>query len=215
MVVALVGLVGLTDSVATASEAPLPSWPVSAAQATSQVTSQFAIADFDGDSRPDLATVQAGQSGSSDVRYWIRFQLSTGMHQIVGITAPTGGLQIASRDVNGDNFVDLVVTTAWTNRPVAVLLNDGRGDFTRSDPSAFPASIWTLERCWTRTVDEIRDAVVLPLARSFSGDCEGGSSASSPRSAIGVLAPWVSGNSSFSSIVPFLGRAPPALALHS
>src|SRR6266851_4448472 len=88
-----------------------------------QVTSQFAIADFDGDRRPDLATVQVGQGCSWHTHYWIAFQLSGGSRQTLGITAPTGGLQITSRDVNGDNFLDVIVTTAWTNRPVAVLLN--------------------------------------------------------------------------------------------
>ena len=76
----------------------------------------------------DLGTVQVGQRSSWDTHYWIAFQLSRGSRQILGVTAPTGGLQITSRDVNGDSFLDVVVTTAWTNRPVAVLLNDGQGN---------------------------------------------------------------------------------------
>ena len=105
-----------------------------------QVASQFAIADFDGDSRPDIATVDVGQSSALATRYWIGFRLSTGSQQTVGIAAPTGGLQLRSRDVNGDNYPDLIITTLWTGQPVAVLLNDGRGNFTRSEPSAFPGA---------------------------------------------------------------------------
>jgi hypothetical protein len=97
----------------------------------------FAIADFDGDLHPDLATVEAGRTSASESRYWIHFELSTGVKQAVAVRAPVGGIQLSSRDVNGDNAVDLVVSTSWLNQPVAVLLNDGHGNFTVEDPARF------------------------------------------------------------------------------
>ncbi len=39
--------------------------------------------------------------------------MSAGTRQFIGLTAPVGGIQIASRDVNGDSSPDLVVTTPW------------------------------------------------------------------------------------------------------
>src|SRR5260370_12670059 len=77
-----------------------PRVPQSGPASSLQVTSQFAIADFDGDRRPDLATIQVGQGSSWDTHYWIAFQLSGGSRQTLGITAPTGGLQITSRAGN-------------------------------------------------------------------------------------------------------------------
>src|SRR6266851_2252006 len=151
LALALLCFVGSAGPAHAASTDP-QSWPPT----STQVTSQFAIADFDGDSRPDLATVQAGVSSSWDAHYWIAFQLSSGPRQTLGITAPTGGLQITSRDVNGDSFLDVVVTTAWTNRPVAVLLNDGQGNFRASSPSAFPGAFTTSEKSWACTTDEVR-----------------------------------------------------------
>src|SRR6202022_1397424 len=106
--------------------APPPASPRSAAPAAEEV--HFAIADFDGDSQPDIATVQVGQANSFHTRYWIAFKLSTGASSPVGIPAPTGGVRITSRDMNGHNFLDVVVTTAWSDRPVTVLLNDGHGN---------------------------------------------------------------------------------------
>src|ERR1700719_1435092 len=67
----------------------------------------FSVADFDGDSRPDLASVQAGKSDALRTDYWIQLQLSASGRQTFRIVAPLGGLQIASRDVNGDNAPDL------------------------------------------------------------------------------------------------------------
>ena len=96
-----------------------------------------AIADFDGDHRLDLASIQTDRDGSGGRAYRIQFQLSTAGRQSIQLVAPPGGLRIEARDVNGDHAVDLVFTTAWFRQPVAILLNDGRGSFSRADPTAF------------------------------------------------------------------------------
>ena len=206
---ALLCLVGSSGS-AHAVSAGRPSWPATAPR----VRSQFAIADYDEDSRPDLATVQAGQIGSSDTRYLIGFQLSTGQRQTIGITAPAGGLQITSRDVNGDSFLDVVVTTAWTNRPVAVLLNDGQGNFRASNPSAFPEAFTTSEKSWASTTDEVKGATAVLLSRYPTGNCPEGSRLSSPRNVARLLVLRDSRNSLSFAVVSSLGRAPPSFVLH-
>ncbi len=205
----LLCFVGSAGSAHAGSTDP-KSWP----STSTQVTSQFAIADFDGDSRPDLATVQAGVSSSWDTHYWIAFQLSSGPRQTLGITAPNGGLHITSRDVNGDDFLDVVVTTAWTNRPVAVLLNDGQGNFRASSPSAFPRAFTTSEKSWICITDEIKDAVALLLSRYPTVNCPEVSRFSSPRNVTGLLVLQALRNSHSSAVVSFLGRAPPSVVLH-
>jgi hypothetical protein len=130
----------------------------------------FAIADFDGDSQPDVATVELGQVTASRAKYWIRFKLSAGARQLVSVTAPAGGLEISPRDVNGDSILDLVVTTAWLNRPVAVLLNDGHGNFTLRDPSALSTALWSQAYRLRTAAVEYKDVAAV-LARS-SGHCD-------------------------------------------
>ena len=100
----------------------------------------FVIADFDGDLRPDTASIQSGRSDSSHAVYWIQLQLTSIGRQSIRLEAPVGGLQILARDVNGDRALDLVVTTAGLGNLVAVFLNDGHGGFSNVDQNAFPVS---------------------------------------------------------------------------
>jgi hypothetical protein len=171
----------------------------------------FAIADFDGDSRPDFASVDANQISSPLTKYWIAFRLSGGPSRGVTITAPTGGLQITSRDVNGDSFPDVIVTTAWTNTPVAVLLNDGVGNFTRSSPSEFQNAFNGSETSWTLGADEIRDATALPLARYVPGYCRTECGSLAFGEMVWRIVPRRSSASRLTSTAPFIGRAPPRL----
>jgi hypothetical protein len=100
---------------------------------------QSAIADLDGDLLPDSASIQAGQSSGSMSTYWIQVHVAAGLRSFP-IVAPTFGLVIKARTVNGRNAADLVLATAWSRRPVAVFRNDGRGNFSRSEPST-PGSL--------------------------------------------------------------------------
>jgi hypothetical protein len=188
--------------------------PQSAHTSSAGVNSPFAIADFDGDRKPDLATVEVERvDSSSNIRYSIRFQLSAGVAQAIGVTAPAGGLHIVPRDVNGDNALDLLISTAWLHQPVAVLLNDGHGNFTLSDPAAFRGVIWDPESSWTLARAEIRDAAAAVLSRNFSGDCWQNDGVSLPRQLPGLRASFVSHPPVFSVVFSILGRAPPPVVV--
>jgi hypothetical protein len=178
-----------------------------------QWNSHFAIGDFDGDSRPDLATVQSGP-GRSATRYWIRLEFSTGLRDAIGVNAPSGGLHIASRDVNGDHFLDLVVTTAWQHRPVAVLLNDGHGKFTLRDPALFPNAVLEFDLSWAPACRDVKDAVAAILTRNFSTSYAPQSRITSEQVAREFLVFEDSPNSNLSAIVSVFGRAPPSCSLH-
>jgi len=105
---------------------------------TAGFSPRFAIGDFDGDRKPDVATVQVVRDAALDSVYSIRLQLSAGEESAVWIAGPRGGLALVARDVNGDDALDLVVTSAGGSHFVAVLLNDGHGKFTLAKAGAFP-----------------------------------------------------------------------------
>jgi len=97
----------------------------------------FAMADFTGDTHPDLATVALNRFDSGNAQYVIEIRLSEGGHQFLRMTAPFGGLLITPKDVTGDGNLDLVIRSARSRIPVAVFLNDGYGRFAPADPTAF------------------------------------------------------------------------------
>ena len=121
-----------------------------------------AIADFDGDLRPDLASVQGGSGDAYRATYWIQFQLTSVGRQSIRVVAPSGGLQIAARDVNGDHAIDLVVTTAVLGEPVAVFLNDGHGGFSQADQAAFPGAFGNSETNFASTPHSQAQVAALP-----------------------------------------------------
>jgi hypothetical protein len=53
---------------------------------------QFAIADFDGDLRPDLASVRSELNSAGTTDYWIQLQLSATERESIRIAGPFGGL---------------------------------------------------------------------------------------------------------------------------
>lgn len=108
----------------------------------------FTVADLDGDQMPDLALVQIVGYGSAKNNYSIRFEFSGRAGAAVGIEAPFGGLRIDSRDVNGDHRNDLILSTLAESEVVAVLVNEGGGNFVVAKPSLFPK----LERKQMRVV---------------------------------------------------------------
>jgi len=171
----------------------------------------FAIADFDGDRSPDLAIVQFATSRNESTKYWIRFELSSGTGQSIGITAPAGGLRLASRDVNGDSFTDVVVSTALLHRPVAVLLNDGHGKFALEDAAAFPEAFWTAELSWTASVLQVLDCALNLPPTSSSGHPDESTAPSSPEE--GQAAPGfvVCRAPALSLAIAVPGRSPPPL----
>lgn len=182
---------------------------------TSGFAPRFAIADFDGDRKPDLATVQIERDAVMGTRYSIRLQLSAGGESAIVITGPLGGLQIMPRDVNGDDAMDLIVTTALDSHFVAVLLNDGHGKFTQARAGDFPIIEKNEEVRLSAACGPAEECATLQVTRGTYGIVELIESGASPeRNArlllVGLhevsLADFRQGKS---------GRSPPGSVFHS
>ena len=175
---------------------------------------QFAIDDFDGDRKPDLAEVQVERNDSNSTRYSITFHLTSGVDQSIGVTAPFGGLQIVPRDVNGDNAVDLVVRTAFRHEPVAIFLNDGHGNFSRAEPASFPGAISDSDANLRSASNQAIDAVGVP-PQSRSGLFLQAEALANFRRRAGPIPVANPGFLLSSLLTSHAGRAPPSEVSHS
>lgn len=139
----------------------------------------LAMADFTGDTHPDLATVELEKLDSSSARYWIEIRLTEGRHQILKLRAPLGGLLITPRDVTGDGNLDLIVRSASSRAPVALFLNDGNGHFSRADVASFANALRDGSSEFAFTAQETYLGANLACLESYTAD--------SPAGALGFL----------------------------
>ena len=162
---------GLAATAATTAPAARES-----SHAAMHASSSFAIADFDSDRRPDLATAEIERSDSRFARYLIHLQFAARPGQsirygeFIGLTGAFGLPQISAIDVNGDHAMDLVVTAVGQPQPIAVLLNDGRGEFSLANPGDFPSTLANFHSQWRPANGHIRDVAVLVPARTPQAD---------------------------------------------
>jgi hypothetical protein len=131
---------------------------------------RFLFADFDGDRIPDLAQVELQNQRSTKTNYSIHVKLGAGFESAIGVSGPDGGLRVAARDVNGDDALDLIVTSNFDANFVEVLLNDGHGNFSlaKSSELARLQSEWG-DDTWNGPNGGPTDRVSLAGAR-FSSD---------------------------------------------
>jgi hypothetical protein len=170
----------------------------------------FAVSDFDGDNKPDLARVYASGTVANSTRYSIEIELSTGSGQNVVLTAPFGGLRLESRDVNGDHFPDVIVSTAWTDVPVAVLLNDGLGNFKSLDPAVFPGAFETGDCSFDPPANPEGGGAATIFTRTSSGESKQSGSTHVARDDLGNVEFRPERPRSLRSGDSFSNRAPPA-----
>jgi hypothetical protein len=179
-------------------------------RAVSIANPDFAIADFDGDRKPDLATVEMERGASpAQARYSIRLKLTSGDSQVLGVTAPAGGLQIIARDVNGDHALDLLVSTAWQHQQVAIFLNDGHGNFTLAAPGGFSTLSWESDAEWSSSAVPCGDSVVLLRCQTSADAGQGTSRCKAASCQVSLTSRPVLRDSSRVLLLKLLGRAPP------
>jgi hypothetical protein len=170
---------------------------------------QFAIADFDGDLRPDLVSIQAGANISGGTNYWIQLQLTSAGRQFIQLVAPPGGLVIEARDVNGDHTVDLVLATAWLRQPVAIFLNDGHGIFSRAEATAFPGAFSNSTTNWGSGANLSTETVGVP-PQSGAGFCTQERNYLCGVSTGGLILSSTAGFPASPFLISQPGRAPPS-----
>jgi hypothetical protein len=176
--------------------------------AVSTSGAQFAIADFDGDGRPDIATIEGGQSASDSASYSIELHLSGGPRQFIHLTLPAAGVAIEARDVNGDNTPDLLVVTRWFRQPLAIFLNVGHGSFQRVEPTAF-RRVFDESNGFCCSLSNVKTELVNTWWQSRDDLWSDASELTGAISSLGKIAVSISSFVATCSLPRHTGRAPP------
>jgi hypothetical protein len=172
-------------------------------------STQFAIADFDGDLQPDLARIRVTRDGSPTSEYSVDLNFSSGAKPSICIVGPSGGLQIIQRDVNGDQFADLVVTSILDSRFVAIFLNDGKGNFVPATPSDFPGAVKGGDFRLIAPADVPAGQLAVPPGRDSAGDAGTPAGWNGPREVSSAALPAAPLNVRVELNPASAGRAPP------
>jgi hypothetical protein len=171
----------------------------------------FAMADFTGDTHPDLATVELDRIDSTGAQYVIVVQLSEGGHQFLQLTAPFGGLLITPKDVTGDGTLDLIVRAATSRAPVGVFLNDGFGHFSPAAPAEFSQALRDVPHELGCATDQTDFSATLISSRSYTAECQSRATRNPDAQKVSLISP-----SRNAPAHPFLPcgwvRAPPTVA---
>jgi hypothetical protein len=108
------------------------------------IRSTAGLADFDGDSRTDIAFAKPLGLVNGVYHYQVEVLLTAQPRTTfeVAYRPSGGGLHVSARDIDGDRYLDLVITTEFGREPVGVWINDGRGRFSPGDAAIYSNAIW-------------------------------------------------------------------------
>ena len=102
-------------------------------------TRSWAVADFNGDHRPDLITASSTRNLAGSYTHDVQISLGGAQPGSLTFASFDAHIRLRARDVDGDHDADLVVLGSVSSIPIDLWLNDGKGHFRHGDASTLPA----------------------------------------------------------------------------
>ncbi|HWC16232.1 MAG TPA: VCBS repeat-containing protein [Terriglobales bacterium] len=126
----------------------------------------LAVADFDGDKKPDGAVLINGSLllHDSGVRK-IELHFTGRANTDLSFESNQTDLAISALDVNRDGAADIVVEQSFTHKRIQVWLNDGRGGFRKVRSEDNVVDLATHERAESPSQQPDNSAICLPSQR--------------------------------------------------
>ena len=97
----------------------------------------WALSDFDGDSKVDLATTGLGRGDGRGYAHEVRIDLSAFPETSFTFRSHSASVQLSAWDIDGDHDRDILILESSTLEPVGIWLNDGAGHFREGDLADF------------------------------------------------------------------------------
>jgi hypothetical protein len=112
------------------------------------------VADLDGDHIPDVAS--GTNLGRTEQGYNYRVDLdltdNSQAKPFSVISNEPNGLDIETIDVDGDQDLDLVITSRLLQLPIGIWINDGQGNFTQDDSTPITSLLCAQRSSLTQTL---------------------------------------------------------------
>lgn len=96
-----------------------------------------AVADFNADGKPDFAVVDHRSRSAAGYQYQLELSVSGQLVRVVTFESTLEAVTVDVSDIDGDDDLDVLVTTPLSKTPIGVWLNDAHGHFTKADVLRF------------------------------------------------------------------------------
>ena len=152
----------------------------------------LAIADFDGDNKPDGAVVLENGVLPAPGSLQIGLHFTGRNNANITIQSAEPDIAVAALDIDHDGDTDLVIEQSITRKRLQVWINDGHGNFEKGRIEDFPSAVVPTRNQISPSERLDSPAVSLPTQRSFETMLVACQVAGRPPSGISIAASSIS-----------------------
>lgn len=102
---------------------------------------RFAIADFDGDNKPDGALLLEPAPFLGSGSFQLELHFTGHNNSNINFQSPEPDVIVAAMDIDHDGDIDIVIQQSVTHKGLQVWINDGHGNFEKGRIEDYPSAV--------------------------------------------------------------------------